>query len=577
MDKEVRLNMNKHHFSTWRRYVGLGIACAQLLIACGGEMPTGESNDSEQVASDQQAVSGVLQIQGRISSPTGAPLSGVTVKLSGAASKTVTTGSSGAYAFTALATGAYTVTPSKTGLAFCTASAALPKLRMNAVEDFSGSSGGCQSPVHTRNVTVVIYDPWLSNPDGSQVKLSTYENWEDPSQLVDRFKRSIQSISNGRVQYNLVKTKIIAAFPVKADGFAYTQASYLACLANSSQCHAADTADVLATLSSQGVCTDLNAGATNELWLFGGPYFGYYESQLTGPNAFWYNSPPLAGSTCNKLLPIMGFNYERSLAEMVHDLMHRTEATMSRVYGSWAENRLANNFDRFGLVAALSPNYGYSGCGSAHYTPTSTTDYDYSNPRTISSFCDDFFNYPNLKTPSTALKSITCSAWGCEELAYYRYFFQHLPKFSGNGPDGKFNDWWRYLVKPNDISLTDPASCSSEYAPGWCQAVLDGAHGTCNAGEWATQGLPTGWAKVTLPSARSVTSVTIYDRACDEQVLAGHLEFSDGSANLSFGALENTGTTGKKLSFSAKTLSWVKVVIDQSSGGNPGLGEIVVQ
>jgi hypothetical protein len=152
-----------------------------------------------------------------------------------------------------------------------------------------------------------------------------------------------------------------------------------------------------------------------------------------------------------------------------------------------------------------------------------------------------------------------------------------LPKVSGTGTDGKFNDWWRYVMKPNDVFLTDPVTCSSEYAAGWCNKVADGVHGTCNDGEWATASLPTGWAKVTLPTARSVTSVTVYDRACDEQVVAGHLEFSDGSANIGFGALENSGTNGTQVSFAAKTVSWVKVVIDQSNGDNPGLGEIVIQ
>ena len=568
--------MNKQSSRVWQACAGL-LVSAPLMLACSsGQMPeTGEG-----YASSEQALTGSLQITGRITSPTGVPLSGVKVTLTGAASKSVTTGTSGAYSFTALGAGGYTVTPTKTGLAFCTASAALPTLRVNAVEDFSGSSGGCQSPVHTRNATVVIYDPLITKTDGTKVKLSTYMNWEDPTQLVDRFKRSIQSMTNGRVKYTVVKTKTINAFPVKADGFQYTQASYLACIADSSQCHAADAANVLATLSSEGVCTDVNAGTTNELWLFGGPYFGYYESQLTGPKAFWYNSPPLAGSTCNKLLPIMGFNYERSLAEMVHDMLHRTESTMSRVYGSWAEDRMANNWDKFALVAAQSPSFNYSGCGNAHWTPTSTQDYDYANPRSIPSFCDDFLNYPNLKNPpSSALKTITCSAWGCEELAYYRYFFQHLPHVTGSGPDGKFNDWWRYVAKPNDVFLTDPgdATCSSEYAGGWCSKVLDGVHGTCNDGEWATASLPTGWAKVTFPSSKSVSSVTVFDRACDEQVTAGHLEFSDGSANIAFGALENTGATGTKLTFAAKTLSWVKVVIDSSTGGNPGLGEIVAQ
>jgi Carboxypeptidase regulatory-like domain len=564
--------MKQQYLNILRGSVGVAIACAQFLVACSGAMP-----GDEHTGSSEQALTGSLQIHGRVTSPTGVPLSGVKVTLTGASNTSMTTGTSGAYSFTSLGAGAYTVTPSKTGLAFCTPSASLPTLRTDAVEDFSGSTSGCQAAVHTRNATVLIYDPLITNPDGTQVKLSAYKNWEEPNQLVDRFKRSIQSMTNGRVKYNVVKTTTINAFPVKADGFQYTQASYLACLADSTQCHAADTANVLAMLSSQGICSAVNAGTTDELWLFGGPYFGTYESQLTGPKAFTYNSPPLEGSTCNKLLPIMGFNYERSLAEMVHDTMHRTEATLSRVYGNWAENSLANNWDRFALIAAQSPSFGYSGCGTAHFAPNSTSDYDYSDPNPVSSFCDDFFNYPTLKTPSTALKTITCSAWGCDELAYYRYFFQHLPKAAGTGTDGKFNDWWRYVAKPNDVFLTDPASCSSEYTAGWCNNVLDGIHGQCNVGEWATASLPTGFAQVNFPSAKSITSVTVFDRACDEQVLAGHLEFSDGSAKISFGALENTGTTGTKLSFAAKSLSWVKVVIDQSSGANPGLGEIVAQ
>jgi Carboxypeptidase regulatory-like domain len=566
--------MKKRNFKVWRTCV-VALTATPTLLACSGEMPT----TGESYRSSEQALSGSLEIKGRITSPTGAPLSGVKVTLSGAASKSFTTGTNGAYSFPALAAGSYTVTPTKTGLSFCTASAPLPKLRGNAVEDFSGSSGGCQSPVHGRNATVVIYDPLITKADGTKVPLSTYKNWEDPAQLVDRFKRSIQSMTNGRVKYNVVKTKTINDFPVKADGFKYTQATYLACLADSSQCHAADGADVLATLSSEGVCSDVNAGATDELWLFGGPYFGYYESQLTGPKSFWYNSPALPGSTCNKLLPIMGFNYERSLPEMVHDMLHRTESTMSRVYGSWAENRIATNWDKFALVKAQSPSFNYSGCGNAHWTPNSVAEYDYSNPASVSTLCDDFFDYPTLPAAGTSLKTITCSAWGCDELAYYRYFFQHLPKASGINADTKFNDWWRYVVKPNDVFLTDPgdATCSSEYEGGWCAKLLDGVHGSCNVGEWATATLPTGWAKVTFPSFKSVTSVTVFDRACSEQVLAGHLEFSDGSANIGFGALENTGATGTKLTFAAKTLSWVKVVIDQSSGGNPGLGEIVAQ
>ncbi|MFZ5895144.1 MAG: carboxypeptidase-like regulatory domain-containing protein [Myxococcota bacterium] len=564
-----------------KRFIGFSRTASGLsllplcLLACSAAQ--GTEAEAEPVGENGAALTGTLQVHGRVTSPTGAPIAGVTLTLSGAAWKTTTTDSAGKYTFSNLAAGSYTVTPSKSGLQFCSASASLPKLRRNTFEDFSASTSGCQMPTHTKKVSVLIYDPNITKPDGTTAKLSVYKGWDDPAQLADQFRRSFESMTHGRVKYNIVKSKILNDFPVKEDGFDYTGASYLNCLANTANCHAADTANYLSILSSEGVCNAVNAGSVDELWIFGGPYFGFYESRLTGPKAFEYNSPPLGGSTCNKLLPIMGFNYERQLGEMVHDMLHRTEATMARVYGSWSQNRTATNWDRFGLIAAQSPNFGYSGCGTAHYAPNSTSDYDYANTRSISSNCDDFYNYPNLRSPAP-LSSVTCSAWGCEELGYYRYFFQHLPKAGGIAPDTKFSDWWRYLMSPNDVFLTEPTvTCSSEYASGWCQKVIDGVKGSCNDGEWSTASLPTGWVKIQFPSARAVSSLSVYDRACDERVLAGHLEFSDGSANIAFGALENTGTSGTTLTFPTKNLSWVKLVIDQSSGVNPGIGEIVIR
>jgi hypothetical protein len=553
-----------------RALVRCGVATALGAIACSG-------TEESAVSSISQGLTGTLVISGRVTTPTGAPVSGARMVLAGMTSKTVTTDANGMYSFTNLAPGSYTVTPAKTGLKFCSAFAALGNLRRDTAEDFSGSTTGCVNPVYQKKVMVLNYDPTVTKPDGTTAKLSAYMNWDDATQLAGQFQRSMESMTNGRVKYVIEKTKNIDDIPVKMDGFDYTPEAILTCLADTTQCHMPDDTDYLAIVNSQGICTDVNAGVVDEVWMFGGPYFGFYESRLAGPNAYWYNSPGLDGTTCNKLVPIMGFNYERGIAEMVHDVTHRTESAMSRVYGSWQENRMNTNWDRFALVAAQSPSFGFSGCGTGHYAPTSTEDYQYDNATPVSSFCDDFYNYPNLKPPASALKTITCAAWGCRELGYYRYFFQHLPKATGIASDGKFSDWWRYIVSPNDVFLTDSVSCSSEYAPGWCQALVDGQKGVCNEGEWATLSLPTGWAKITLPAARAVTSVMLYDRACDEQVIAGHLEFSNGSPNIAFGALENTGTIGTKVSFASKTLSWVKVVIDQSTGVNPGLGEVVIQ
>jgi len=118
-------------------------------------------------------------------------------------------------------------------------------------------------------------------------------------------------------------------------------------------------------------------------------------------------------------------------------------------------------------------------------------------------------------------------------------------------------------------------SYSSQITDSCCLAsqVIDGVHGSCNYKEWATASQPTGWVKITLDKEYSVNEIRLYDRACPETTNSGHIEFSDGST-VSFGQLSET--TPLTLTFAYKTVSWLKVYIDSSSGSNPGIAEVEV-
>jgi ribulose-5-phosphate 4-epimerase/fuculose-1-phosphate aldolase len=70
----------------------------------------------------------------------GGPLAGVTVVLSGAATKTTTTNASGNYTFTTLGNGSYTVTPSKTGYSFLPTNRSVPVNGANVTgQDFTAN------------------------------------------------------------------------------------------------------------------------------------------------------------------------------------------------------------------------------------------------------------------------------------------------------------------------------------------------------------------------------------------------------------------------------------------------------
>jgi outer membrane protein assembly factor BamB len=310
-----------------------------------------------------------------------------------------------------------------------------------------------------KKVYLLVYDPILSNGQ----HLSQYMGWYSYETLATGIIGFMQNASQGQVQYSIAYTSVVTdEWPVKIDGFRYTEQTYLKVMQNQMSPHDPDTVDydIIIDNPEFDLCGKLNRGEIDELWMYAGPWFGFYESRLVGPDAYLFNSPPVSGThNCSGLLPIMGLNYERGLPEAVESFGHRTEATMEKAYGSWEENRTAHNWDRFGLVKAQSPNYSYSGCGSIHYPPNGTTDYDYGNPNPTLSNCDDFQNYPNLHAPLAVAQPITCTVWNCNQIDYFMYWYSHFPSVAGC-TDAIGNNWWQYFADP-DLALAPSSACPS--------------------------------------------------------------------------------------------------------------------
>lgn len=238
-------------------------------------------------------------------------------------------------------------------------------------------------PAINRKVYVIVLDPLLSNGQ----KLSAYRGWHDHAVLTQGTLDFFSQASNGRMNYTVVSTTVVTdGWPVKVDGFRYTEQEYLAVLDGQRPPHQPDTVDynLIVNTPALDICGKANRGEIDEVWIYNGPYFGFWESTLVGPGAYSYNSPPVPGPTdCNRLVPIMGPSPEVDLPNAIHNFGHRMEATMTKAYGSWQQNRTAHSWERFALVKVLSPNYSYSGCGNTHFPPNGAMDYDYGNPATV--------------------------------------------------------------------------------------------------------------------------------------------------------------------------------------------------
>jgi hypothetical protein len=300
-----------------------------------------------------------------------------------------------------------------------------------------------------KKILLLVFNPVLESKPGSP-KLNEYFNWNDPYKLTQQLIDDFREVSNGFVNY-VISEKIEAdGIPLKEDGFQYNYESYVACIEDHNKCHYPDEVNYSLILDKYNVCEKLNKGLIDELWLWGGPWFGFYESRLAGPGAFWYNSPPLLNTSCNRLLPIMGFNYERGMAEALEAYAHRVESVMTKVYGSW-EPKETHAWNKFTLLDRDLPGRG--GVGNAHNAVNASpgTDYNRSDKRYVYSNADDWYNYPNM---TDKRRLLNCEEWSCDDYEYLKWWYKHIPKAEGF-TDGILNNWWRYIVDfDNAMSIT---------------------------------------------------------------------------------------------------------------------------
>lgn len=289
------------------------------------------------------------------------------------------------------------------------------------------------------NVLVLNFDP-LMPP--RQQRLHETDGWNNPHRLAEEYIADMKTAVFNLIQYRIFEWRDLDVFPVKADGFAYTAESYSRCMKDNRGWHEPDAVDYPKLLKDHGVIEMIDSGKADELWIFGAPYFGYNESAMAGPGAFFINGATLNEVPAKRPFAIMGYNYERGVAEMLHNLCHRVESTMARIYGDWKVERLETLWEKFSADAFQSG--GYAGVGNCHFPPNAESGYDYENQRKVLSSAEDWLNYPRL----TGKKQwMNCETWGGPDYHrnYMKWWFAHLPHAPGKAQDGRLHNWWEYV------------------------------------------------------------------------------------------------------------------------------------
>jgi hypothetical protein len=292
-----------------------------------------------------------------------------------------------------------------------------------------------------KKVFSLVYNPIIESQGKTLVQVM---GWNNPDDLNNQIINDLEVASGGWVVYEVTKTFEVDDIPVLKDGYDYTDDSYLLCLQDHSTCHKPEGVNYHKILEDFNICTLLDNNEIDELWVWGGPWFGFWEAAMAGENPFWINGGPIIGTACKRNIPIMGYNYERGIAEALESYGHRFEATITHVFGGWDTGANRHDWDLFGHNLGQT-NVDYFQCGSIHYAPNSLTDYQWDSKEYVLSNCDAWYDYPNLvENP----KQMNCDEWNCDAAQHKRWWYNHIPKGEGS-TNGILNNWWYYVADPN--------------------------------------------------------------------------------------------------------------------------------
>lgn len=291
---------------------------------------------------------------------------------------------------------------------------------------------------------VVVYDPVMDPARG--VTLSQQMKWHNTGDLLTQFMADMLEVSKGLVRYEVVQRIDANEFPAKVDGFRYTPQSFLDVWNRVAPPHMPQEVDYYAILKQFNILERVARNEIDEVWMFGFPHAGFYESTMGGPGAFWCNSKPLANTAASKRrFILMGFSYERFIGEMMESYGHRAESIMEKTFGKLSGE--ANLWKRFIRYDKTSP--GRAACGNVHFAPNSQSDYDWGNSLPVPSECYDWLiNFPNFKGD---VRTVNSTEWGGGDIrAHHKWWFNHFPR-AGGRRNGIHNNWWQYIAAPQQV------------------------------------------------------------------------------------------------------------------------------
>ncbi len=301
-------------------------------------------------------------------------------------------------------------------------------------------------------VIVLIYNPTLKSEGGK--RLIEYLKANDPVEYSHILANVVREASWGYINYQIVDILEVDAFPVKTDGFRYTDETYLEARKNNKW--QPTTSSYRMFFVENGILERCKKEHITELWVWGAS--GMHMDEFAGyiPNRYarfgptdnpWFYRPYDIPEEIGHTMWVMGFNYEVGPDNMIHSYAHRIEsmAALAMADGIWDTH---NKRDPWNVFSWLEMDHlgTPSHVGNCHVPPNGQGGYDYNNARRVESWADNWTRYPDLRGKPRLVSS---QEWGNNHFGYMKWLLERVPKFPGYTQYG-YNNWWVYIANVDE-------------------------------------------------------------------------------------------------------------------------------
>lgn len=341
----------------------------------------------------------------------------------------------------------------------------------------------------TVNVAVLNYEPIMENRGG--VPYWQACGWTDPRDFITMITEGVRKATDNVILMDVVHWTNVDMYPYCGTRGRYlTDEMYWDGYQNG-WAQAGITDDKLSTPGYMMAMTNdfphipgmIDRGEIDHCIMFGGPYFGYWETIMLGKGAYRCNSSPAPLAT-ERLFVINGPNVERP-GSTLHNYCH---GLGENILGYWFLSGTISTIgnDRYRNIAApVNDVIRFTRCkhstnevfseihvGTCHMPPNGDIDagwgYDYSDPNPVPCYADRWIDFPdNTNAPS---RMISMSDWGGGDDNFQAWWWNHVPRFGGF-QRGRINNWltyaWNQMKAAYPVGSDQPVQMNNVDLRGW--------------------------------------------------------------------------------------------------------------